>query len=399
MREMSVRISDEVAISVLRHLSGRRVEMSPEASAWIIQVRNRQGDGDPLTILEHSALVYILRCRVLEHPDFAPLHQAAMTALAGSWLHLTRKRAESSFLTHRLPWSVLRKASREERVFHAAALQRDGPTATRSKEVVGQDYIPEVSDWIIATGFLVVALTGIGGAVLGSLISGYAIASVAEYSMHRWGGHEAGGPIKPFLNRAGWLGARISAYLHATYWGHFVVHHVKTCNRNYTGQFSLNSPGDRTMIDAELAYMGRVGRYIKKTNYGMTLGHEGVIPGLLATLPLNVLLWWMLSLDPISGIALITPSFLYLGASKVLHPYLHKSRDKALEQAGPVMRWLLSTRYAEWISRAHWVHHKGGGGNFNLVPGGDLIFGDLRKPSLSMILRMREDRIIGACWD
>src|SRR3712207_1512098 len=105
MREMSVRISDEVAISVLRHLSGRRVRISPEVSAWIIQVRNRQRDGDPLTILEHSALVYILRCRVLEHPDLAPLHQAAMTALAGSWLRLTRKPVGSSLLTHRLPWS------------------------------------------------------------------------------------------------------------------------------------------------------------------------------------------------------------------------------------------------------------------------------------------------------
>jgi hypothetical protein len=265
--------------------------------------------------------------------------------------------------------------------------------------MVGQDYVPEVSDCVIAAGFLVVVLTSTGSTVLGSLIVGYAIATVAEYSMHRWGGHEAGGPIKPFLNKAGWVGGRISAYLHATYWGHFVVHHVRTCNRHYTAQFACSPPGDQATIDAELDTLGPLGHYIKKTDYGMTLSHEGVIAGLLVTLPVNGLLWWTLALDPIAAAALLAPSLLYVGASAALHPYLHKSRDQALAQAGPLMRWLLSTRYAEWISRAHWVHHKGGGGNFNLVPGADLIFGDLRKPTLRMVFRMREDRIIGACWD
>ena len=63
------------------------------------------------------------------------------------------------------------------------------------------------------------------------------------------------------------------------------------------------------------------------------------------------------------------------------------------------MRLLLATRYAEMISRAHWVHHKGGGGNFNLVPGADLLFGDFRRPNLDMVFRMRDDGILGADWD
>jgi hypothetical protein len=62
------------------------------------------------------------------------------------------------------------------------------------------------------------------------------------------------------------------------------------------------------------------------------------------------------------------------------------------------MRLLLRTRYAEWISRSHWIHHKGGGGNYNLVPGADVLFGDFRKPNLNMVLRMRADGIVGAVW-
>ena len=62
------------------------------------------------------------------------------------------------------------------------------------------------------------------------------------------------------------------------------------------------------------------------------------------------------------------------------------------------MRLLLATRYGEWISRSHWIHHKGGGGNYNLVPGADVLFSDFRKPNLSMVLRMRADGIVGANW-
>ena len=392
-------IYHEDALSALRKLSGGGAEAVADVYLWVFQVQQRQSQGDPTTISEHTALAHMLRrgdLRWCPGPD--TLHQKAKVALEKSWLHLTRKPVESDSLADRLPWSVLRRACREERLFHAAAFQGDGPKAITSQETLGRDYVPEMSDFVVAAVLLAVTFTGIGSGVLGSIVVGYAIASLSEYAMHRWAGHEAGRPIKPLLDKAGWLGTRISDYLQATYRGHFVVHHVKTCNRNYTAQFSIDPPGDQATIDAELDALGNVGLHIRRTGYGMTLSHQGVIAGFISTLPLTVLLWWLLSLDLISGISLIASSFLFVGASKVLHPYLHKSRDRALEQAGPFMGWLLRTRYVEWISRAHWVHHKGGGGNFNLVPGADFLFGDLRKPTLRMILRMREDRILGACW-
>src|SRR6185436_8407963 len=85
-------------------------------------------------------------------------------------------------------------------------------------------------------------------------------------------------------------------------------------------------------------------------------------------------------------------------ASKILHPYLHKRRDEVMKTSSPLVCFLLRTRYAEWISRSHWIHHKGGGGNFNLVPGADFLFGDYRKPNLDLVFRMRADHIVGADW-
>ncbi len=92
MQELSVRTSDAAAVSVLRHLSQSGATISSEISVWVTRVRERQGGGDRLTILEHTALAYLMRCGVLDRGrDLAPLRHEARAALADSWLHLTRK--------------------------------------------------------------------------------------------------------------------------------------------------------------------------------------------------------------------------------------------------------------------------------------------------------------------
>jgi hypothetical protein len=46
-----------------------------------------------------------------------------------------------------------------------------------------------------------------------------------------------------------------------------------------------------------------------------------------------------------------------------------------LEEAGPVMRAFLNSRYVEYITRHHYEHHRDASTNFNLVPGADLAQG------------------------
>ncbi len=54
------------------------------------------------------------------------------------------------------------------------------------------------------------------------------------------------------------------------------------------------------------------------------------------------------------------------------------------------MRWFLSTRYAAMMSRLHYGHHRGRGGNFNLVFGADALMGALRKPTVKQLVEMKK---------
>ncbi len=42
------------------------------------------------------------------------------------------------------------------------------------------------------------------------------------------------------------------------------------------------------------------------------------------------------------------------------------------------------------MSRLHYGHHRGRGGNYNLVFGADAIFGALRKPTVKQLLEMKK---------
>jgi hypothetical protein len=389
--------ANERAISILGRVLAGGAEATAEVRAWTTWLQSHQHGGNSLTVLEHTVVAYILRSGFLNRFPESRCHLDVESVLRTSWLHLTEKRVEIQNLTGRLPRSVLRKASREERLFHLAAFQPAGPKAAMSQKTFGYDYVPELRDLVAAAGIAAVAFTDMAGVLISGAI-GYTVATVAEYGMHRWAGHEAGGPLKPLLEKSGWFGGKVSDYLTVTYLGHFVIHHVKSSNKNYTTQFAPGPPGDRSTIDAELAVLGKVGQRIKRSDYGMSLSHGGVTVGLLVTLPVHLTLIWVLGLGFLSTLALITPSFLYVLASRNLHPCLHKNRERAMAESGPFMRLLLATRYAEWISRSHWIHHKGGGGNYNLVPGADVLFSDFRKPNLNMVLRMRADGILGANW-
>ena len=390
--------NEEEAISMLRRVLTGGAEATTQVQAWIIRIEDRQDGGEPLTVLEHTAMAYMVRSGFLDLPSNAQLHRTVESVLAKSWLCLTNKHLEGQSLSGRLPRSTLRRASREARLFHLAAFQLRGPRAASSPKSIGRDYTPEFTDLVVITGLAAIAFADVGRAILGGAMMGYAISTLAEYGMHRWAGHEAGRQIKPLLESLGCIGKKVSNVLEATFVRHFVIHHVKTSNRYYTAQFAHGPPGDKSTIDAELNALGEVGRRIKKSNYGMTLTHTGVMAGLLATLPIHMTLILILCLEPVSAVALMAPSLLHVAASKILHPYLHKRRDEIMTTSSPFVCLLLRTRYAEWISRSHWIHHKGGGGNFNLVPGADLLFGDFRKPNLDLVFRMRSDHILGADW-
>ena len=239
----SVELANERAICALGHVLTNGAEAATAVHAWTtwIQVSSARGQF-ALTVLEHTVMAYILRSEFLDRFSGFPESSRHRICSVDELAAPDGTTCVIQNLTGRLPRSVLRKASREERLFHSAAFQPSGSKVVKLHNSIRCDYVPELRDLATAAGLAVVACTDTGSSMLVSGGIGYAIATVAEYGMHRWAGHEAGGPLKPLLEKSGWIGRKVSEYLAATYLGHFVIHHVKTSNRNYTTQFAREPP-------------------------------------------------------------------------------------------------------------------------------------------------------------
>ena len=102
-----------------------------------------------------------------------------------------------------------------------------------------------------------------------------------------------------------------------------------------------------------------------------------------------------LQLAPLAILGMVLPTVGPAFASKTLHPYLHLPKKAAMAAASAPMRLLLKTRYAELMSRLHYGHHKGRGGNFNVLPPvGDLLRGELELPNVRQMLKMKKLEMI-----
>lgn len=190
--------ANERAISILGGVLAGDAKAAAQAHSWTTWLQSHQHAGNSLTVLEHTVVAYILRSGFLKGFPESRCHLDVESVLRTSWLHLAEKGVEIRHLTGRLPRSALRKASREERLFHLAAFQPAGPKAAMSQKTFGYDYVPELRDLVAAAGIVTVAFTDMAGVLVSGAI-GYTVATVAEYGMHRWAGHEAGGPLKPLL--------------------------------------------------------------------------------------------------------------------------------------------------------------------------------------------------------
>lgn len=155
---------------------------------------------------------------------------------------------------------------------------------------------------------------------------------------------------------------------------------------------------EKEKLDSELSALGAVGEKIKKVRYGLTVGVDAVLYSLAFTMPVHATLIWTLGLSPLAAAVLFAPSLLFPLASRYFHPFVHDRQSEALAEANPFWKWFLQTRYAEMMARLHYGHHKGRGGNYNLIFGADWLMGQLRKPNLEQILRMQKEELIGAFW-
>jgi hypothetical protein len=215
---------------------------------------------------------------------------------------------------------------------------------------------------------------------IAGLLLGYATVSLAESFLHRNMQH-ASRKLRDLCQRLGSAGkAVIRAHL-----SHTVVHHGRTYKKSHVQQF--RSPEERVELDRWLVDR-HAGERIIQEKYGLSLADTGVLWFIAPVLPLFALYTWLLPLPMTIGTLVFL--VIYPCSSMFLHPYLHMTKEEAMRAASPSMRWLLGTRYVQFISRHHYLHHRYIHCNYNLLWLGDFVLGHHRRASQQDLDLMKE---------
>ena len=402
-------VGDDRALAVLRGvvLQGGDA-MRAEVGAWARALASRA----KLTVLEHTAAAYIVRSGVFA--DEPELSATLETTVRKSWRRLTGSDAGDAF--GRLPKLVLRRASRESRVYHAASFQPacglrrpEDLEARRRASSLFRDYVPENSDLIVgATALLAMAFTSTGAPLIASALLSYGVFSLSEAILHRFAGHQAKDGLahwikQPIAPEKPWLQRKLHAVLHRTLAeplertrvSHGVVHHYLTF-KSFTRMF--DSAEHKARVDAFIAKQpAGIAKSIIEELYGSTLSFLGCVRVLRSVAPQTAAL-------VIAGAAFGAPLICALPVALTaicfplsmarVHPRQHVAEKEAKAEASPLMLRILSTRWAAWSTRSHELHHEGAC-NYNLAfAGADALIGTYVQPNLEDLFRMRDEGVL-----
>jgi hypothetical protein len=207
--------------------------------------------------------------------------------------------------------------------------------------------------------------------VLVGLPVGYLIATLAESFLHRNVQH-ARAAVRKFWLRY----PRLCAPFLRAYYSHHTIHHARTFRRDFVTQF--RSKEEQEALDRAMPPGWRA--QIKREEYGLTLKGWGVLMFLLPVLPVLPLLYFLVGPWATAG-ALVPLLVVYPLMSKWLHPMLHRVHEEAVGRATPLEAWVLRTRYMKAVVRGHYLHHRYINCNYNLLLGGDFLFGVHRRSS------------------
>ena len=206
--------------------------------------------------------------------------------------------------------------------------------------------------------------------LLAGLMLGYVMATLLESTLHRVIYH-AGPQTRRFWARY----PRISGPFRRAYFSHGIVHHRWTFRDDFVTQFSARQEKERL----DLRIKGPQASLIEREHYGMTLKGVEIIWLNLPILLCIVLIG--LVLGPWALVGALPSVAAYSCLAMFVHPYLHRSQREEAAGVSPVLRWVLKTGYVRFLRCHHYLHHRYADCNFNLLLGGDVVFGRYRLPT------------------
>lgn len=215
--------------------------------------------------------------------------------------------------------------------------------------------------------------------ILSGLLIGYLVLCISESASHRYFLH-ANRAIRNFWQRFGPIGN----YIHNSWYSHHVVHHYRTFRQNHVTQF--RSKEEEQALREDLTQ--RKKKQIALNSYGLRIGSfKEFIKYVYPHVPHYALLCYLGG--PWFTVGALIPVFTYQWLAHFVHPYLHMNYAEALKTASPAMRLFLQTRYFRFLAQHHFLHHKYVHCNYNLLLGGDLLWGVQRLPTAENYAEMQ----------
>jgi hypothetical protein len=216
--------------------------------------------------------------------------------------------------------------------------------------------------------------------ILTGLIVGYLVLCLSESAFHNYFLHGSK-KVRNFWPKIGKLGY----YILNSWFSHHVVHHYRTYKKNHITQFT--SEQEQNKLTDDLKAMGK--KQIALNSYGLRVGSpKEWIKYVCPHLPHFTLMcligggWFT--------IGALFPLFFYAWLAHYIHPYMHSSYEKSLNTASPLMKLFLLSPYFKFLAQHHYLHHRYINCNFNLLLGGDLIWGCQRFASHDDIIEMQK---------
>ena len=172
----------------------------------------------------------------------------------------------------------------------------------------------------------------------------------------------------------------VGKLLRLAYFYHNTIHHRRTFVKSFFIQFHDQSQKRR--LDRSLK--GTIGEQLKANGYGLT------ISGFWELFTFAAVPMAFISV----GFALLSPTWLPVGIliallplilTRYLHPLLHI--DPEQHRAGSLVNLICRASIFRYIQRYHFIHHKYGLVNFNLLPGADWVFQVCKRASSDEVPR------------
>ncbi|NNJ65326.1 MAG: hypothetical protein HKP16_07155 [Xanthomonadales bacterium] len=199
---------------------------------------------------------------------------------------------------------------------------------------------------------------------------GYLIATFSESFLHAIVGH-ASERARALWHRY----PRLFHFMIQSYYRHNFIHHEATFKENFQEMFL--SDAHQAELDASIPDWHR--DRIKREMYGLTISLKCYFSFNVILIPTLVLIYLYIGPWAAAGFApwlLLKPLW-----TLTIHKLLHHDKATARKMAPPGVKWLVGTAYYRWMERNHYMHHNEQSTNFNLIPGGDYLWGKGRFPT------------------